>query len=83
MLTFCSTIVECGLTSFLMKIQESYLTCAFLQIYDYVNSELEHNKTYAYRLPPTFIEQAQGFVDFHEYGVFHSKEMGGIGNSEF
>jgi hypothetical protein len=49
-------------------------------IYDYVNSELEHNKTYAYRLPPTFIEQAQGFVDFHEYGVFHSKEMGGIGN---
>jgi hypothetical protein len=49
-------------------------------IYDYVNSELEHNKTYAYRLPPTFIEQAQGFVDFHEWGVFHGKEMGSIGN---
>jgi len=49
-------------------------------IYDFVNSELEHNKTYAYRLPPTYREQAQGLVDFHEYGIFHDKEMGGIGN---
>jgi hypothetical protein len=49
-------------------------------IYDFVNSELEHNRTYAYRLPPTYIEQARGLVNFHENGLFHAKEMAGIGN---
>ncbi|KIM77837.1 hypothetical protein PILCRDRAFT_610663 [Piloderma croceum F 1598] len=49
-------------------------------IYDFVNSELEHNQSYAYRLPPTYKEQAQGFVNFHENGLFHDKELGRIGN---
>lgn len=52
-----------------------------LQVYDFINSELEHNKTYAYRLPPTYKEQAQGLVNFHEHGVFTDSDMGGIGNS--
>jgi len=49
-------------------------------VYDYVNSELSHNKTYAYRLPPSYKEQAQGLVNYHEYNVFHDKDLGGIGN---
>jgi lysosomal acid phosphatase len=53
------------------------------QIYDYVNSELTHNKTYAHRLPPTFIEQAQALANFHENGIFSDKNMAGIGNSSF
>jgi len=50
------------------------------QIYDYINSELTHNKTYAYRLPPTFIEQARYWANYHEHGVFSDKDIHGIGN---
>ncbi|KAJ3890255.1 histidine phosphatase superfamily [Lentinula edodes] len=49
-------------------------------LYDYINSELTHNKTYAYRLPPTLVETARGLADFHENGVFSDKQSGGIGN---
>lgn len=49
-------------------------------IYDYVSTELSHNKTYAHRLPPTLVEQARGFADFHENAVFSDKDVGGIGN---
>ena len=48
-----------------------------------MNSELTHNKTYAYRLPPTLIEQARHWVNYHETGVFSDKEINGIGNSKF
>lgn len=46
-----------------------------------MSSELVHNKTFAHRLPPTFIEQARGWADFRENAVFHDDAMGGIGNS--
>ncbi|KIK62450.1 hypothetical protein GYMLUDRAFT_41898 [Collybiopsis luxurians FD-317 M1] len=49
-------------------------------LYDFINSQLTHNQTYAYRLPPTLIETARGLADFHENGVFSDKESGGIGN---
>lgn len=49
-------------------------------IYDYMNTELTYNKTYAYRLPPTLIEQARGWANFHENAVFSDKDAGGIGN---
>lgn len=49
-------------------------------IYDYMNTQLIHNKTFAHRLPPTLIEQARGFADFHENALFGSKDIGGIGN---
>lgn len=49
-------------------------------IYDFVNSQLTYNKTYAYRLPPTFIEQAHGYANYHENAIFSDKETGGIGN---
>ncbi|KAL4068749.1 histidine phosphatase superfamily [Scleroderma yunnanense] len=49
-------------------------------IFDYINTQLIHNQTYAYRLPPTLIEQARGFADYHENAVFSDSELGGIGN---
>ena len=51
------------------------------QIWDFVNSELIHNKTYAHRLPPTFIEQARGYANLREDAIYSDKAMGGIGNS--
>lgn len=40
-----------------------------------------HNETYAFRLPPNFLAQAQALADFHEHGVFTSKKGDGVGNS--
>ncbi|KAG6823770.1 hypothetical protein H0H93_003111, partial [Arthromyces matolae] len=45
-----------------------------------MNTELIHNKTYAHRLPPTLLEQARGYANYHEDGVFSDKEITGIGN---
>ena len=47
-----------------------------------MNSELTHNKTYAHRLPPTFIEQARHWANYHESGVFSDEDINGIGNSK-
>ncbi|KAK2463031.1 hypothetical protein APHAL10511_004686 [Amanita phalloides] len=49
-------------------------------IYDFINTQLTHNRTYAHRLPPTFVEQARGFANFHEAGVFSDKDINGVGN---
>lgn len=46
-----------------------------------MNTELIHNKTYAHRLPPSFIEQARAYANFHENGVFSDKDIMGVGNS--
>ncbi|KAG5719393.1 Testicular acid phosphatase like protein [Termitomyces sp. T112] len=49
-------------------------------IFDFMNTQLVHNKTYAHRLPPTLIEQARHFANFHEDGVFSDKHINGVGN---
>jgi len=49
-------------------------------IYDYMDSQLIYNQTYAYRLPPTLIEQAHGYANYHENVLFSDKEIGGVGN---
>jgi len=49
-------------------------------IYDFMHTELVHNKTCAHRLPPTLIEQARGLADFHESGVFGSADINSIAN---
>ncbi|KAG6876229.1 hypothetical protein C0992_000412 [Termitomyces sp. T32_za158] len=49
-------------------------------LYDFMSTQLVHNKTYAHRLPPTLIEQARSFANFHEDGVFSDKHITGIGN---
>ncbi|EJD08254.1 phosphoglycerate mutase-like protein [Fomitiporia mediterranea MF3/22] len=49
-------------------------------IYDYLHTNYIHNETYAFRLPPTFLQQAQYWVDYHEHGVFTDVANRGIGN---
>ncbi|KAK7691525.1 hypothetical protein QCA50_004924 [Cerrena zonata] len=49
-------------------------------VYDYVSSELVHNKTYAHRLPPTFLEQTRGLANLRENAIFGDDRIGGIGN---
>ncbi|KAL4246296.1 Histidine phosphatase superfamily protein [Abortiporus biennis] len=49
-------------------------------LYEYVSSELIHNKTYAHRLPPTFLEQARGLADYRENAIFSDGNINGIGH---
>ncbi|ESK84637.1 histidine acid [Moniliophthora roreri MCA 2997] len=49
-------------------------------IYDFMNTQLTYNQTYAYRLPPHVIEKIRSLADFHENGVFSDKMSSGIGN---
>jgi len=51
-----------------------------VNIYDFMNHQLTHNKSYAHRLPPTLIEQARYWANFHEEGVFSDSDIKGIGN---
>jgi hypothetical protein len=47
-----------------------------------MNTQLIYNQTYAYRLPPTYINQARALADFHEDGVFSGRHANDIGNSQ-
>ncbi|EIW81249.1 phosphoglycerate mutase-like protein [Coniophora puteana RWD-64-598 SS2] len=49
-------------------------------IYDYVNVQSVHNSTFAQELPSTFEAQARDLANWHEYNVFSSSNLGGIGN---
>ncbi|TFK48705.1 phosphoglycerate mutase-like protein [Heliocybe sulcata] len=49
-------------------------------IFDFMNVNSIHNATFAANLPPTFLAQARALANFHEYGVFSSPQMDGIGN---
>ncbi|KAJ6534340.1 histidine phosphatase superfamily [Mycena capillaripes] len=49
-------------------------------IYDFMNTQLTYNQTYAYRLPPSYIDQARALADFHEDGVFSDEKANGVGN---
>ncbi|KAJ7501081.1 histidine phosphatase superfamily [Mycena galericulata] len=49
-------------------------------IYDFMNTQLTYNQTYAFRLPPTFIDQARALANFHEDGIFSDEQPNGIGN---
>lgn len=49
-------------------------------IFDFVNVEMIHNKTFLDALPPTFAAQAYALANFHENGVFTDREIDGIGN---
>lgn len=40
-----------------------------------------HNKTFAYLLPHSYIEQARHWANIHEHAVFTDESIGGIGNS--
>ncbi|KAJ7735546.1 histidine phosphatase superfamily [Mycena maculata] len=49
-------------------------------IYDFMATQLTYNQTYAFRLPPTYIEQARALANFHEDGIFSDAQPNGIGN---
>ncbi|CAK5284334.1 unnamed protein product [Mycena citricolor] len=49
-------------------------------IYDFMNVQSIHNKAFAQALPPTFLAQARTLANWHEYGVFTSPQLNGIGN---
>ncbi|KAJ7467626.1 histidine phosphatase superfamily [Mycena latifolia] len=49
-------------------------------IYDFMNTQLIYNQTYAYRLPPTYIAQARALANFHEDNVFSDAQPNGVGN---
>ncbi|KAJ7077542.1 histidine phosphatase superfamily [Mycena belliarum] len=49
-------------------------------IYDFMATQLTYNQTYAYRLPPTYINQARALADFHEDAIFSDEKADGVGN---
>lgn len=49
-------------------------------IYDYMNVQSIHNRTFLENLPPTFLAQARDLANWHEYNVFTDPSLGGIGN---
>ncbi|KAJ7697892.1 hypothetical protein B0H17DRAFT_1197222 [Mycena rosella] len=49
-------------------------------IHDFINTQLTYNQTYAYRLPPSYLDRARALADFHKDGVFSDAEANGIGN---
>jgi hypothetical protein len=49
-------------------------------IFDFMNVQSIHNKTFNDALPPTFLAQARDLANFHEYYTFSSPSPDGIGN---
>ncbi|KAJ7121078.1 phosphoglycerate mutase-like protein [Mycena epipterygia] len=49
-------------------------------IFDFVNVQMIHNKTFFDALPPTFAAQSYTLANFHENGVFTDSTIDGIGN---
>lgn len=58
----------------------SYPFMVLLQIFDYMNVQSIHNATFAKNLPAGYLNQARALANFHEYGVFSSPQVDGIGN---
>ena len=54
-----------------------------LQVFDFINVHSIHNETFAKGSPPSFLEQIRDLANFHQYGVFSSPELDGIGNSQY
>ncbi|TFK40711.1 histidine phosphatase superfamily [Crucibulum laeve] len=49
-------------------------------IYDFMNVESIHDAKFQQALPLTFLEQARDLANWHEYGIFSSPQLDGIGN---
>ncbi|KAH7913424.1 histidine phosphatase superfamily [Hygrophoropsis aurantiaca] len=49
-------------------------------IFDFMNVQSIHNAAFAKALPPTFLAQARALANWHEYNVFSSPSIDGIGN---
>ncbi|KAH7921462.1 phosphoglycerate mutase-like protein [Leucogyrophana mollusca] len=49
-------------------------------IYDYINVQSIHNKTFYEALPPTFLEQARYYANFVQQAVFSDSVSNSVGN---
>ncbi|KAJ6466385.1 histidine phosphatase superfamily [Mycena sanguinolenta] len=49
-------------------------------IYDFINVQSIHDADFAKALPPTFLAQAYTLASWHEYNIFTSPQLDGIGN---
>ncbi|KAL5483060.1 hypothetical protein ACEPAI_8289 [Sanghuangporus weigelae] len=49
-------------------------------IFDYMTVQSVHNATFANSLPDGYLARAHALANFHEYGVFSSPQIDGIGN---
>lgn len=52
-------------------------------IWDYMNVQFIHNKTFADNLPAGYLAQSRALANYHEYGVFSDPSFDGIGNSKW
>jgi hypothetical protein len=50
-------------------------------VHEFVSSQLMHNRSYAYRLPPSMVEQSRAFVNLHQAAIFSSPDIGSVANS--
>ncbi|TRM61156.1 histidine phosphatase superfamily [Schizophyllum amplum] len=49
-------------------------------IFDFMNVNWIHNEEFADAVPEEYLAQARALANYHEYGVFTSPEVDGIGN---
>ncbi|KAF8208599.1 histidine phosphatase superfamily [Mycena galopus ATCC 62051] len=49
-------------------------------VYDFINVQSIHNEAFAKALPATFLAQAFTLASWHEYNIFTSPQLDGIGN---
>lgn len=49
-------------------------------VFDYMLVQSVHNKAFLETLPETFLEQGRDLANWHEYGIFSSPQLDGIGN---
>jgi len=49
-------------------------------IYDFMNVQSIHTPGFLAALPPTYLAQARDLANWHEYNIFTSPELTGIGN---
>ncbi|KAJ7648244.1 histidine phosphatase superfamily [Mycena polygramma] len=71
-------IVRLSLTSPLLPTNTLFMSQ--WNIYDFMNTQLIYNQSYASQVQATYITQARALADFHENGIFSDTAAGGVGN---
>ncbi|KAF8185901.1 phosphoglycerate mutase-like protein [Mycena galopus ATCC 62051] len=49
-------------------------------MWDYVDVQMQHNRTFLLEIPPGFVNQARVLADFHDANAFSDPKPDGIGN---
>jgi prostatic aicd phosphatase len=53
------------------------------QIFDYMNVQSIHNKTFLATCPPEVLARARALANYHEAGVFSSPNLSSIRNGKY